>query len=344
VNFDVIITTYNRPEAVYNLVQSLLNCRPAPSSIIVVDSSELDDLQLQKLKGVEYIRSSHKNQPYQRYLGFLASREEIVCFFDDDIQIINPAIFEIILNRYSEKEIVGCNVNFINEGNITVQKELKSEWGINEMPQALSFLLLLTGVPTIKDGKAWLAGMRGNDVSNLFTETFSGPGGLSFRRRIVPSLFDDALFALFEKKMAMGEDKYISMGALRFGKLAHNIEPCIVHSENTSHYYQDSSSFTRKELYSRLWLSKRYLYVKYKWIGWAYIHYSWFAFWRILIAGIRCIIQPQKINFKIFHGKLLGVIDAVSKPYKNKAFCPEINWAAEFEKDLRNMKTRNQQS
>lgn len=142
----------------------------------------------------------------------------------------------------------------------------------------------------------------------------------------------------------MGEDKYISMGALRFGKLAHCNEICMVHSENTSHYYQNSSSFTRKELYSRLWLSKRYLYVKDKWIGWGYIHYYWFAFWRLIIASIKCLIQPRAGNFQIIKGKLLGVSDTVFKPYRSDLLCPDIDWAVEFEKDLRNMKTRNQQS
>ena len=337
--FDVIITTYNRPDSVLALVEQINRCTLLPQRIVVVDSSDTLNLEIRQIQRVLYLHSSHKNQPYQRYLGFLGSHEEIVCFFDDDIQIINPAIFEIILERYSDTATVGCNVNFTNEGEITVQKELNNGKYLNSKSKVGSFVLLLTGVPPIEEGKAWLAGMRGEDVSNSFTETFSGPGGLSFRRHIVPSLFDSTLFALFEKKMAMGEDKFISLGALRFGKLAHSNETCIIHSENNSNYYQDHRSFARKELYSRLWLSVRYLKVKERWIGWGYIHYYWFAFWRLFISALHFFLHPKKVNFQIFYGKCLAVIDTVFRPFKAKYLCPDINWDSEFAKDLESLTT-----
>jgi len=334
--FDVIITTYNRPDSVLTLVEQINRCTLLPRRIVVVDSSDTLNLEIRQIQSVLYLHSSHKNQPYQRYLGFLVSQEEIVCFFDDDIQIINPAIFEVMLYKYLDKETVGCNVKYINEGEITVQRELNHGNHILSKSKAGRLILFLTGVPHLEEGKAWLAGMRGEDGSNSFTETFSGPGGLSFRRQIVPSLFDDVLFALFEKKMAMGEDKYISLGALRFGKLAHVNDPCLLHSENTSNYFQDQSSFVRKELYSRLWLSRRYLHVKKKWVGWGYLHFYWFALWRILIAGIHCLVIPPKGNFQIFRGKLVGVTDTVLKPFRAESLCPDINWADEFAKDLKN--------
>lgn len=334
-NFEIIITTYNRSLPVNNLVQSLLVCRPAPTSIIVVDSSEVKDLHLQQTSGVVYIRSSHKNQPYQRYLGFLASKEEIVCFFDDDIQIFNPAIFEIILDRYSDEEVVGSSVKFINEGEITIHKELNSGKEIKSSSKLSSFLRLLSGVPKISEGKGWLAGLRGVDESNLFTETFSGPGGLSFRRYIVPYLFDDVLFSLFEKKMAMGEDKYISMGAIRFGRLAFSNTICIIHPANDSTYFQDITSFVRKEIYSRLFLSKRYLQVKQKWIGWAYIHFYWYALWRIANACMYSIFYPDRKSNQKLKGRLLGVLDTLSKPLKASFLCPEINWELELSEDLK---------
>lgn len=337
-NFDVIITTYNRPDSVLNLVNQINTCTLLPQRIVVVDSSDIFNTEISQINRVYYIRSSHKNQPYQRYLGFLATKEEIVCFFDDDIQIIDPELFEIIQRRYSDNNVVGCNVRFINDGEITVQKELSPGICYGRC-KLTDFFLLLTGVPAIKEGKAWLAGIRGEDGSNLLTETFSG-GGLSFRRHIVPSLFDDILFALFEKKMAMGEDKYISLGALRYGKLAYNPDISLLHPSNASSYYQDQASFVRKELYSRLWLSVRYLKVKNKWVGWAYLHFYWYALWRILIAGFRCLLQFRKVNYQIFRGKVLGLTDTVFRPFKSESLCPGINWADEFARDLETLKAR----
>lgn len=342
-NFDVIITTYNRPDSVLNLVNQINTCTLLPQRIVVVDSSDIFNTEISQINRVYYIRSSHKNQPYQRYLGFLATREEIVCFFDDDIKIINPAIFNLILNQFSDTSIVGCNVQYINEGEITVQKEFHNFKYLKGKSKIEKLFLLLSGVPQIEEGKVWLAGIAGTDNLNFFTEIFPGPGGMSFRRCLVPNLFDNVLFSLFEKKMAMGEDKYISMGALRFGKLAHSNNTCLAHSENKSSYYQNPTSFVRKELYSRLWLSIRYSKVKNKWVGWAYIHFYWYALWRILIAGFRCLLQFRKVNFQIFRGKVLGLTDTVFKPYKSESLCPGINWTDEFARDLKTLKIRQRE-
>ena len=339
--FDIIITTYNRPDSVLNLVQQINECTILPQSIIVVDSSDVRNLEVSQTQRVSYIHSSHKNQPYQRYLGFIASKEDIVVFMDDDVSITNKDIFKIHLDSITKDNVVGSTVRYTQEGLTNAQSEVGNLRQVNSFGAIIYFLWWLTGTPRIKDGRVWLAGLRGADNNNVYTESFGGPGTLCFKREIVTFLFDDLIFSLYEKKMGKGEDKYISMGAIKHGKLCYNNIPCLQHPPNESSYFQDLTSFYRRELFSRLLLSRRYLTVKGKWIGWGYIHYYWFAFWRILIAGIHCLLHPREGNFQIFKGKLLGVIDTVKNPFKAEYLCPDINWADQFAKDLKTLKVQN---
>lgn len=339
--FDVIITTFNRPDSVLNLVKQINECTILPKSIVVVDSSEITNSAVKEIKRVIYIHSSHKNQPYQRYLGFLASKGEIVVFMDDDVSIINKDIFKIHLESLTQEGVVGSTVSYIQEGLTNVHREVGDLRKTGNKCGIINYFWWFTGVPMINEGKVWLAGLRGADLNNSYTESFGGPGTLCFKRGIVPSLFDDVIFSLYEKKMGKGEDKYISMGALKHGELRYNNIPCLVHPPNDSSYFQDFASFYRRELYSRLLLSKRYLSVKGKWIGWGYLHYYWFAFWRVLIAGIQCTPPSRKGNYQIFKGKIMGVIDTIIKPLGTESFCPKINWANEFAQDLKTLKVHS---
>jgi glycosyltransferase involved in cell wall biosynthesis len=332
--FDIIITTYNRPTAGCDLVTQIIGCSLLPEKIIIVDSSEVKNEKILEFGSVIYIQSSHKNQPYQRYLGYLASTEEVIVFLDDDIKIINNQIFNIILERFEDPMVVGSNVRFKQEGDITVQKELDKVRPFKNS-KLVKLFWWITGVPMVSSGKVWLAGLKGPDSTNIYTESLGGPGSLSFRRVVIPTLFDDILFSLFEKKMAMGEDKYISMGALRFGRLAFNNTTCIIHPANDSNYFQDIGSFVRKEIYSRLFLSRRYLQVKQRWIGWAYIHFYWYGLWRIVISCIYFILHPVRHNKQQLKGKLLGVYDAIRIPFKASILCPGIIWEHELLEDLK---------
>ena len=67
---DIIICTYNRPQKILELVHSLLPNKSYFNRIIVVDSSDSKNKELAELNELVYIKSNHKNQPYQRLLGY----------------------------------------------------------------------------------------------------------------------------------------------------------------------------------------------------------------------------------------------------------------------------------
>ena len=74
---DIIIATYNRFEKAKNLALNLLNVGgDFINKIIIVDSSDNQSLQKFKSKKLIHFITQHKNQPYQRYLGYKISNSK----------------------------------------------------------------------------------------------------------------------------------------------------------------------------------------------------------------------------------------------------------------------------
>ena len=103
--FDVIIATFNRKESLAILVSQILECSKLPENIIIIDSSAIIDRDIQSINLVQYIKSSHANQPYQRYIGSLVSNNDILVYFDDDMRIVDNQCFEKILSLYDDKNV-----------------------------------------------------------------------------------------------------------------------------------------------------------------------------------------------------------------------------------------------
>ena len=99
--FDVIIATYNREESLKILVNHILKCSKLPENIIIVDSSDFENRGIKNKSLVKYQHTKHKNQPFQRYLGFLLSKSDILVYFDDFYHLF--VIFVHLINRLSKK-------------------------------------------------------------------------------------------------------------------------------------------------------------------------------------------------------------------------------------------------
>jgi glycosyltransferase involved in cell wall biosynthesis len=234
---DIVITTYNRPTSVIALVNSIVEINECVNKIIVVDSSETRNVELSEICGVGLIYSDRKSQPYQRYLGYLETESEVVCFFDDDIIIKEKGIFYDFLCEFQDNEVVGVSARINYETSILINKRNNISNDVGN--GSISWLGRTEPLPNIKTSVKY----------------FPGPC-MSYRREIIPFLFDEEMFELFEKKRAMGEDKAISMRASKFGKLnylGHKVY--LLHPPLESTYFNDEISFISKTIYSRLWLS-----------------------------------------------------------------------------------------
>lgn len=245
-SFDVIITTYNRSEKVNRLCRQIKECSLQPGKLIVVDSSDATDETLKNDPAVVYRKSSHKSQPYQRYVGSLISEADILVFFDDDLIITDLALFERIVELFNSKEVTGVGLG-IEYHNIITQK---LEAGKQAAKLAKN---------KIKPGHITLFGETGGlPHETIETRYLPGPN-MSFRRSAVASIFDPVLFGLFELRLGMGEDKVLSMRVAKQGKVIYAGEKnYLLHPAEESSYFTNPVNFYAKVYYSRLWLASQY--------------------------------------------------------------------------------------
>ena len=109
INLDIIITTYNRQEKIKELVRFIQRFKRFFDLLIVVDSSEVVSKKLYDDENVVYLRSSYKNQPYQRYLGFIYSKSKWLLYLDDDMELLHNTFDKIaqLIHVHNDKGLIG---------------------------------------------------------------------------------------------------------------------------------------------------------------------------------------------------------------------------------------------
>lgn len=338
-NIDVIVTTYNRPEKLEALVKELTQILPNEGNVIVVDSSDLENLKVQTIGRVLYLRSSHKNQPYQRLLGAKASCAEIILFLDDDLTIIRNDIFQLIIEAFCEKLVVGVSVAF--EYHNATLDNLDSSLFENNSRLTRAFLKF-TGVPSLEAGEIGRLGVTGGKpLKKSEIQSFNG-ANMAFRRNIIEKIIPEDLLSQAELRLSMGEDKVISMQALQYGKLIYLPEICLQHPPNESTYFQDIRSYTAKVVYSRLYLSWIYTKVFHVPFWKEVVIFYWFTIWRLLIALVSCFVKPSKGRKEKVIGTLDGLRLSLKMQQKADRLTPDLDWQAEITKDLGGAKIKTQ--
>ncbi len=311
--FDVIIATYNRRDSLKILVEQILECSCLPEKIIIVDSSIDENQEIQSLDSVTYVRSSHKNQPYQRYVGYLASSSDVLIYFDDDMRIVDKQCFEKILIPFNDENVVGVQPNFIYKNNFYDCQIPESK--IRQLAQNnifFKFLKTLSGNPSIEDGKLWLAGIRGRSPDNgKSLEWFNGPV-FSARKKYLYNNFNFNLFELYKKRVGKAEDVILGFTLSKLGKVIYLEDAYFYHDDqNDSVYSVNFISYSERISCSRLYLSFEYARLSGKSKVLAFFHYHLF-----ILGRIGCLIANQFINFErsrfnIMLGYLRGYFKAL---------------------------------
>lgn len=251
---DIVITTYNRPERIVEFCEQIQRCNFKPQKLIVIDSSDENNEILSNTPGITYKKASHKSQPYQRYVGYLCSSADVVVFFDDDLEILNYNLFDIVVEHFSANPKLvglGLGINYKNSIAGVSESDTKNKTLIKRLK------------PKLKIGKMSRFGQTaGLPLHNVNTEFLPGPN-MCFRREIINDLFDRKMFALFEKKMGMGEDKVISFRAASLGQLLYlGEEFYLYHPPIESTYFNNKVTFGAKVIYSRIWIAHQYNKIK----------------------------------------------------------------------------------
>lgn len=326
--FDVVICTYNRQERAAGLVRQILTCDPAPQHVIIVDATDDFDPSVYTGLGehVKAFSSSHKNQPYQRYVGFFASDNDVIVYFDDDVDILDTTIFDKMLRPFQVDEVAGVGVG-IQYDNI-----LHTFLGTGAAPSSASLkaMNILSGVPMPPPGKMGYAGVVGPmPEADSSVEYLRGPN-MAFRRKHLEKAFDHRTFCYYAGGIGKGEDKMLSHSVLRYGSLHYVNELLLHHPAIETAYFKNAFEFSRKVAFSRYILTRIYAGVSNKPSWWASLRYYYFIMWRILISGLKSLKPGSQVHRQICKGYWQGAILTLSLP--DKYTCQKVDW----EKDARN--------
>ncbi len=121
--FSLIICTYDRPDALINLMESIKEQQLVPDEILIIDSSPNENsknaLHEKFYPGLNYFKVGDEDRGLtkQRNYGIqkVAETSEIVCFLDDDI-VLTPEYFQNLIGTYSQyPEALGVGGYILDE-------------------------------------------------------------------------------------------------------------------------------------------------------------------------------------------------------------------------------------
>jgi GT2 family glycosyltransferase len=250
-NFSLIICTYQRPEPLLQLLQSVQEQTMYPDEILIIDGSTNQETEI-VLKENQFQNLLYFNVPPE-YRGLTRQRNfgiervgkeiEVVCFLDDDT-ILLPNYFEELKKTFVDNQIVsGVGGIAVNENSWILAEN-------NKKYNKYRFFQL--------DGYVYKKGQRNVVRNYLGLESNLGPGrmpdyfhgktcgfplnnkvyevdlliGMSFAFR--KKVFDFIRFSTYFEGYGLYEDADFSIRALAYGKNVINTKVQLCHYHNPS--------------------------------------------------------------------------------------------------------------
>lgn len=305
--FDVVIATYNRQISALNLVYQLNGCYTIPRKIIIVDSTDKANSIFNNINNVVYVHSSHKNQPYQRYLGYLSSKADIIVFLDDDMEVMDRYFISKLDSVFNKNDIVGVAIKF---------KEKHYESNLAHFPRTRFFTIqnwlykikgALTAFPDLPVGKYGLCGNRGKQPQGGGLTEWVRGGAFAARRQDLFRNFNFQLFDIFDNGYGMGEDGIIGYGLSKRGRLLFHDDLFFLHNDQKNSTYSNNNyAFARRVAFSRLYLSLEKSRLDGTSFFLARLHFHYYMFWRIMGLAGNYILRPNEGRKEILLGSLNG--------------------------------------
>ncbi len=299
-----------------------------------MDSSEAENLAFKDFEAIRYVRSTHKNQPYQRLIGTQLAKSEYILFLDDDMEIQNPSFLGHLNELLSGKQYSGIALNF---------KDKHSNTTLSEVPKSrlfgrLEFLRLFknwfTAYPDLHEGKFGFCGNRGRQPKKFQETEYLSGGAFVAKRTLLFYNFNFQLFDLFESRMGMGEDGIIGYGLHQQGKLMFLPEIYFLHNDQRdSSYSMDMRAFAQKVIFSRLYLSLERQRLNKGSLLFARVHFQWYALWRIAGLILNYLTHSNSKQKSVVLGTYAGWKNTLGFRFKK----PEISnpyWEKEMRSNI----------
>jgi len=310
----IIICTYQRPDKLRRLIKNIQLADPLPQEIIVVDASSEtyqagDDEQV-----IRIIKAKHPNQPYQRYVGYLAAKSDLLLYLDDDMEIVDSGYIKTILNIFALRpELSGVALHFSNKqsnhalSDIPVSNLFRKKGLLKRLKNKLS------GYPDLPAGQLGWCGNRGaQPEGGGFTQWLSG-GAFVAKRNCLYQNFNFQLFDLFEQKQGMGEDALLGYTLHHQAPLYYHPELLFYHNdENESHYSLNHFLYARRVLFSRLFMSLEVQRLNQASGFPALLHYHWYSLFRLGGYVLNFLKHPDARRKNTLLGSLRGWLDTLS--------------------------------
>lgn len=304
-NLDIVICTYNRPLLVERLITQLWSFSNQYNHILIIDSSDQSFKPKVKSNQLKVVRSSHKNQPYQRYLAKHISNAKYLLYLDDDMMLENNQLFTELDSIITKQKPIGIGIGFRNF--VSTPTQIKNTSAKNNV------MYRAFGQPHLSEGQYSWNGIRGPQPENIdATQWFSG-GAFLIERTAVFENVDLRLLDLFEKKLGMGEDMIISHGSSRLGKVLFLPGDHFIHdNRNESHYSYNSQKLAIKFMISRLYINLQLAYWNNRSASYAIFRYILFSIGQILIRTVQMFRKPTVSSRQIVSGHVKGFFKSFS--------------------------------
>lgn len=346
------ICTYKRPRLLKLLLEDCLRQSKTPSSVYIIDGDSSSNEVLEMLNShkwpttwhVNYLKSNHGNQTYQRYLGYrLASTDGIgiLLYLDDDLHVQDEESIENMVKPfYSEENHAVAITGKLIFPQIERDKKVVTLDDFREGFDSRSFFARFFGESRrYPPGSLTPSGKRvmyREDSEHYHQVEWLRGGAIAFDMSYLSEkILSEDIFAMNHLRMGLCEDLVISRKMLTYGNLYVAEKGVFLHPNDDSPkaYSTKAYSFGYASSYSRRWLndnyrgfskprlSDRFSLIRQYFIS---IGLNWFR-----------VIKNRKREWVDFaSGYSKGAVDGLIKKPTAKNLTPNIDWYKDAEEAL----------
>jgi glycosyltransferase involved in cell wall biosynthesis len=134
-DISVVICTRNRPQALEQCIQQLMNSSDKEFELIIVDNAPDDDSTrsvVEKFHGVRYIREERKGLDIARNTGAFNASHSIVAYTDDDVLVDEDWIKNLKQSFQDPMTMAVTGQVFPSELQTEAQYIFEKQWGFNK--------------------------------------------------------------------------------------------------------------------------------------------------------------------------------------------------------------------
>ena len=281
--FSVIICTCNRQEKVMELIQQINSLNMGNIELILIDSSDEENQNIRAIESINYKRTKHKNQPYQRFLGYNLSSSDWLLYLDDDMEIIHDNLFEKLEKYIKENKGDSYALKHVEAHQTTSLAEVPKSQLFGKLSWVKKYKNIISGFPDLEPGKLGANGNKGKQLEKIENTEFVSGGAFLVKRSVMYKNFNFQMYDLYEDNFGKGEDSITGYTLSKEGILINIPERLFYHNDQqNSSYSSDLENFGKRVMFSRLYLTLEKCRLDGKSIFLGRFTYHWFALWRII--------------------------------------------------------------